>query len=157
MLNYLRIAVSALSLTACVLLVALWVRSYWKREVLCYGGLPYRKSARILESTDGELNFSNMYSTLSEYTGRWLFTPVSPPKLFRATRHSFAGIGFNPNPSPYWSVTIPYWLPVILCAALAVAPWIRLQRWRFSLRTLLIATTLVAAALGVIVYLARMS
>jgi hypothetical protein len=29
MLKYLRIAVTALSLTACVLLVALWVRSYW--------------------------------------------------------------------------------------------------------------------------------
>jgi hypothetical protein len=29
MLKYLRIAVTALGLTACVLLVALWVRSYW--------------------------------------------------------------------------------------------------------------------------------
>jgi hypothetical protein len=29
MLKYVRIAVTALSLTACVLLVALWVRSYW--------------------------------------------------------------------------------------------------------------------------------
>ena len=29
MLKYLRIAVTALSLTACVLLIALWVRSYW--------------------------------------------------------------------------------------------------------------------------------
>jgi hypothetical protein len=29
MLHYLRIAVTALSLTACVVLVVLWVRSYW--------------------------------------------------------------------------------------------------------------------------------
>jgi hypothetical protein len=28
-LKYLRIAVTALSVTACVLLIALWVRSYW--------------------------------------------------------------------------------------------------------------------------------
>jgi hypothetical protein len=32
MLKYLRIAVTALCLTACVLLVALWVRSYWRIE-----------------------------------------------------------------------------------------------------------------------------
>ena len=40
MLKYLRIAVTALSLTACVLLIALWVRSYWGlgvTEVLHFG------------------------------------------------------------------------------------------------------------------------
>ena len=44
----------------------------------------------------------------------------------------------------------------LLCsiAALAAAPWIRWSR-RFSLRTLLIATTLVAVVLGLIVYAAR--
>ena len=34
MLKYLRIAVTALSLTACVLLIALWVRSYWSRDLI---------------------------------------------------------------------------------------------------------------------------
>jgi hypothetical protein len=34
MLKYLRIAVTALSLTACVLLVALWVRSYFYMDLL---------------------------------------------------------------------------------------------------------------------------
>jgi len=34
MLNYLRIAVTALCLTACVLLVALWVRSYRRLDIL---------------------------------------------------------------------------------------------------------------------------
>src|SRR5688572_20306712 len=34
MLKYLRIAVTALSLTACVLLIALWVRSYWRADRL---------------------------------------------------------------------------------------------------------------------------
>src|SRR5688500_11249350 len=36
MLKYLRIAVTALSLTACVLLVALWVRSYWQLELVYF-------------------------------------------------------------------------------------------------------------------------
>jgi hypothetical protein len=44
------------------------------------------------------------------------------------------------------------WLLIILTAALAGVPWIR---WRFSLRTLLIATSLVAVVLGLIVYAVR--
>ena len=41
---------------------------------------------------------------------------------------------------------------VAICGTLAAAPWLR---WRFSLRTLLIATTLVAVVLGVIVVSSR--
>ena len=45
-------------------------------------------------------------------------------------------------------------VPLLVCfAAFAVLPWIRQLRYRFSLRTLLIATTLIAVALGLIVWL----
>jgi len=44
----------------------------------------------------------------------------------------------------------PFWLLVAPTAFAAVAPWLQL---RFSLRTLLIATTLVAVGLGLIVWL----
>ena len=47
---------------------------------------------------------------------------------------------------------LPHWFAALCPAALAAIPWIR---WRFSLRTLLIATTLVAAALGTILALSR--
>ncbi len=40
----------------------------------------------------------------------------------------------------------------VICGALATAPWLR---FRFSLRTLLIATTLVAVVLGLIVAVLR--
>jgi hypothetical protein len=46
----------------------------------------------------------------------------------------------------------PHWLPALLSATLAVIPWIS-RSWRFSLRTLLIATTLVAVVLGLVVWL----
>ena len=46
---------------------------------------------------------------------------------------------------------VPHWFGVLLFAALAVVPWIR----RFSLRTLLIATTLVAVALGLIIWMSQ--
>jgi hypothetical protein len=49
------------------------------------------------------------------------------------------------------AIITPHWLPAMLSAALTVIPWIS-QSWRFSLRTLLIGITLVAAGLGLIVF-----
>ena len=42
-------------------------------------------------------------------------------------------------------LAIPYFLAVLLIAPLATFPW---MRWHYSLRTLLIVTTLVAVGLG---------
>jgi hypothetical protein len=50
------------------------------------------------------------------------------------------------------AVQLPHWFLVVLTAAFTVIRW---MKWRFSLRTLLIATTLVAVALGAIVLAAR--
>ena len=47
---------------------------------------------------------------------------------------------------------VPHWFVGIGMIGVAAAPWFR---WRFTLRTLLIATTLVAVALGLIVYVVR--
>ena len=48
------------------------------------------------------------------------------------------------------SLSIPHWFAVALAATFAATPWLR---WRFSLRTLLIAITLVALVLGLVVWL----
>ena len=50
--------------------------------------------------------------------------------------------------APSSSKTRRWWRIVVLAAA----PWLR---WRFSLRTLLIATTLIAVLLGIIVWKSR--
>jgi hypothetical protein len=47
---------------------------------------------------------------------------------------------------------VPFFLLAVLIGVLAYLPWNRLF-WRFSLRTLLIATTLVAVGLGLKVFL----
>jgi hypothetical protein len=49
------------------------------------------------------------------------------------------------------TLILPHWFPVLLFATFAAIPW--LVPRRFSLRTLLIATTLVAAVLGLAVWL----
>jgi len=46
---------------------------------------------------------------------------------------------------------MPDWFTVLAVAGLAGVPWIRWSK-RFTLRTLLIATTVIAAALGLIAY-----
>ena len=49
----LRIAFSAMCLIACVLLIALWVRSYWRLEAVAYKHPP--RLAVWLVSSNGEL------------------------------------------------------------------------------------------------------
>jgi hypothetical protein len=48
-------------------------------------------------------------------------------------------------------VAVPYWFGVLIPATFTLAPLLFELRWRFSFRTLLIATTLLAVALGLIV------
>ncbi len=48
---------------------------------------------------------------------------------------------------------VPQWAVLGASTVLAVVPWMYTLSYRFSLRTLLIATTLVAVGLGLIVWL----
>jgi hypothetical protein len=158
--RYLRIAVTALSLTACVLLLALWALSYiWYTTVWC----GTRHTSVFVQSLRGEYQLglvSNPYeydlpnvgirfnrvsgeysdnSDVREFNwgGFWMTLDI-PDGYYPGVRHSFIGCR--------------HWLLVIVFAALAAAPWIRWSM-RFSLRTLLIATTLVAVGLGIFVAL----
>jgi hypothetical protein len=60
---------------------------------------------------------------------------------------------FGFNLSDWHSFVIPFWFLTTLTVSVAVAPWIHWSN-RFSLSTLLIATTLIAVGLGVLVELA---
>jgi hypothetical protein len=53
----------------------------------------------------------------------------------------------------YHQFSIPHWYFIVAAVVLALLPHVTFLRVRFSLRTLLIATTLVAAALGLIAWL----
>jgi hypothetical protein len=120
MLKYLRIAVTALCLTACVLIVALWVRSYEaKHEISTRIPLGYLEVA----SHKGRLHVRVFDS--EPVTLAWPYRT-----LFK----------------------VHHLIPALFAAALAAVPWIRWSN-RFSLRTLIIATTLVAVGLGFVVLL----
>jgi hypothetical protein len=140
MLHYLRIAVTALSLTACVLLGALWARSYWWTDSLNLG------SGWGLFSENGELSLQEIIIE-KENKSRLVFLGIERPQLvYHPENYSFES-GFTAPPYSL-DVFVPHWFFVLLFAALAATPWLPWSK-RFSLRTLLIATTLVAVGLGI--------
>jgi hypothetical protein len=142
MLHYLHIAVTALSLTACVLLVALWVRSYWWRDRVT--GQSYILGAVYLWSHDGQLS---CVSDRNRVLPHW---EIDTNYYSRAHHMEFFFPWGWATKKRVIAIAFPHWFAVFLFALIAIAPWLRLAR-RFSLRTLLIATTLVAVALGMVV------
>jgi hypothetical protein len=148
----LRIAWSVASGILCLLLIALWVRSYWWQDSL-YG----RASAArwLFVSSDlGTITIGVPSDT------QWSGVPISR-SWTRDTfykEHEFEEYGHRGEPkylrgfqllADWTSVLLPDWFLVLFTAALASVPWLR---FRFSLRTLLIGMTVVAAVLGLLVW-----
>ncbi len=154
-LRYLRIAFSATCLIACVLLIVLWVRSYWRMDDISRTGgtsatISLRSDLGRLEASTGPAvnlssppswqywGYEQAPSTTDSVKSRPWFR-----KRFRWHRSAALSL-----------IEVPHWFLIIISGTISVLPWIRPSR-RFSLRTLLLATTLVAAVLGLIVWLSR--
>ena len=152
-LRYLRIAFSATCLIACVLLIALWVRSYWRWEIFHF---PITTQRMVLVgSKEGRLSATSYlpdallkmtpYRTGVIYTGwgHW----KSKLRLSQSDNRRM----FTTGSDTYFTyIGFPYWIAVLLFSTIGFLPRLR---WRFSLSTLLIATTLIAVVLGLIVWL----
>ena len=149
--RFLRIAVSAVWGILCVLLICLWVRSYWKCDIV------------------SRVNNSGRLTTIGSNSGYVYLIRMQFPK-FRGQPNGGPGWGSSPHgwrigggreatniPAVYkWKstpmqtqITVPYRYFVPLLAVFAALPWLR---WKFSLRTLLIATTAIAVVLGLVVW-----
>jgi hypothetical protein len=156
----LRIAWSAFCLLGCELLIVYWVSSYERP-----GGAILR-----ISQSDGE-------ALISVHGEVGLAHSSQPWRIESLIERGFVGIQVDElNRSLYpdlterplpararlrWTRTpvsvyvgAPYWLLTAAAAALTVVPWIRPSK-RFSLRALLIVTTLIAVGLGLAVYAAR--
>jgi hypothetical protein len=160
-LRHIRLGCTVLCATPALLLVIPWMRSYWLVDVVAPRWFyPWR--IQVVSKNGGVLVFEpRRFGTAPDvfwgWSSRWIETTdldiIGPSVL-----------GFRfPEFEPY--VGIPYWCPVATLAILAALPWLVLAAlswlrfltlcWpkRFSLRTLLIATTAVAVALGLVVWL----
>jgi hypothetical protein len=137
LLQILRISWTAFWGVACVLLVALWVRSYTWLDVASYR----------LASFWGRIYYNNQFAFMP-LPGRPPFIEASHPH-FLCTSFVVDDFFIQSYPGGTW---IPYWFLVLPCVAFAVLPWRRQLTLRFSLRTLLLAITLLSVLLGHVVW-----
>jgi len=142
----LRIAFSVLCGIACLLLIVFWARSHYQVEQLLapIGGskyvfvlsLPNRFGFGVCDESP-----TNTWAATSVPTNQWIasfyLNTGAPPAVLAIQFFVNDGI-----------VVMPCWFGILLAVVTSICPWLRL---RFSLRTLLITTTLVAVVLGVIV------
>jgi hypothetical protein len=152
----LRIAWSVLCGAACVLLILLWVRSYWWNDSV-FKRLGSREL--LLQMRLGEVGIwvtPTKPSQLPSDDTQWRIGKERPSPAFNYFMIEGSRVipvtgrfGFRYRSNPQNTVAwIPFWAITLPVAGAAGVPWVE---GRFSLRALLIATTLVAMVLGLIV------
>jgi 4-amino-4-deoxy-L-arabinose transferase-like glycosyltransferase len=132
MWKYLKVAVTAVSLLVCVLLVALWVRSYSYWDYY-------------------PLEIDDEFFSMMSVNGMFAVIKDDVPYFVDKDRDE----SVDPSEPPWWFeskddvlvVIAPHWFYATIFAAIAAIPW---MKWRFSLRTLLIVMTLFAVFFGMI-------
>lgn len=165
LVRYLRIGWTGFWGVLCLLMIGLWARSYWYQDMAF---IKLSQSAAI-----GGISFEGGIACGIDAPpglGAWFVWQSDSlnsvnPVLLGAWRSHKPKSGFRiivPRSNSF-AVAVPHYFAVLLFAAAAILPsywrWIkqgtRLIPRRFSLRTLLIFTTLVAVVLGVIVWAVR--
>jgi hypothetical protein len=154
-----RIIASAMMLSIGGLFIVLWIRNFWRADVV-WAPLPGGGHV-LLASQDGQTELA--LNLPSKATGASRMSRQSSSgwgaQSYAATPKSVSQILLaRAKPIRYrrmWNgrelnMIAPYWFLVPLTWLLAVAPWIQWST-RFSLRALLVATTLAAMALGIYV------
>ena len=129
-----------------VLLVVCWVRSYWGRtssEILVTPTHRY-----YIHSVNGAVAFSR---NVRVWAGAE-FTPHNPDTFYSEMATQFGLKVVRDSVGTWYTLSISYWLLEVIAILVVALPWLR---FRFSLRTLLIGTTLVAVGLGAFIALIR--
>ena len=141
----LRIAWSVGCGILCLLLIVSWVRSYWHGVRL---SMQWGNDSHILGaiSTRGLLTIGEGDAT-TPLQERFAISSTSARSVVETNEIGFLGRRYGVGD---WFLTSPYWFPVLLRVVAATLPWTR-----FSLRTLLIATTLIGLIFGTIIATTR--
>jgi hypothetical protein len=172
----LRIAWSVAWGIVAVLLIALWVLSYWwfDQFIRAVSASAYFGCTSVQGQIElGLTNDPSLSATFVKNRWLWKRFPMSrwqealdgPVAYYVASapgpflsisirKPSFSTTSFSTSTpaADAYEANVPYWMLVVIVSLAAVGPWLPWSN-RFSLRTLLIATTLVAVGLGLIVWL----
>jgi hypothetical protein len=140
-----RWLISVAAFTACLLVGALWVRSYWWADEIVL-----RRSPAALitcQSMQGSMRFVAY--------PRPLFTGIR--KLNFESRPA-AALNEKFEPDLYgnlrrvrldrWPLIVPHWAWMLATGLLAAGPWVR---WRFSVRGVLVLMAFIAAMFAILV------
>jgi hypothetical protein len=147
----LKIASSIACGILCLLLVALWVRSYEFKDSIWLSGTSHglqinsltgHFAVYIVARASPTSQFVPSKTTHDQISGRWV-------ELFDK---NVLGFYFGRNGREL-RIDVPHWFCVLVIAMVGVVAW-RVE-WRFSLRTLLIGMAVIAAVLGLIFALLR--
>ena len=154
----LRIAWSVWWGVVAVLLCALWCRTYsWIDRFSRQTGT----QTWTVRSIYGRASLRVESERFTAMAGEWRHHVAPIDAVTRRKQGVLFPVGgklgfYHDHGSTVHTWAAPYWAPFSLSAVLAVLPWLRHFRYGFSLRTLLIATTVSSAALGACVYLNRL-
>ena len=150
----LRIAWSVAWGLLAVLLCVLWVRSYSTCDVVGYG--LQSSTTLFLETAEGRLCLARVVAANGGNSDGFDFHTLPPTgvKPWDSDQLSeCCGVRYKVYSTGTVLIDFPLGYVLALSIVASVVPWISFRR--FSLRTLLIATTLVAVALGLIVWANR--
>jgi hypothetical protein len=158
-LNWLRRMTSIMFCSASLALIVLWMRNAWRADV-AWAPLPHQGHV-VIASLQGQMEIALKVPTK---------TRLNPPRGARgATPNRWGAQSYIASPSELRSIVLPrtkpfrsrssafereinimapYWFLVPATWLLAAAPWVQWST-RFSLRALLIASTLIALALSI--------
>jgi len=136
-----RIRWSAFWGVVCILLIALWIRSYWVADFI----QPWR--SHLIVSLRGSLFFDKKIILTSSSKD----VPAGLAQTKRFFAYSLATNQFKYVPVGS-GLALPYWMIAALTLGLAPAPWFGVH---FRLRTFLIVIALVAALMGFVIYANR--
>ena len=163
----LRIAWSVAWGVVAVLVVVVWVRSYFTLHNFALGGSRGSISCTSFRGQLGSLWFpTGGIASPPAMFSRFDSSPIGETSVVEYNDGigkplpSYLGFKFNSwipasFPSRCRLLVIPYWFPALVCGIEGALPWWRRLNGRFSIRTLLIATTVVAVGLGLIQWAAK--
>jgi hypothetical protein len=146
----LRIAWTVFCGIACALMIVLWIRSYWWMDSLTFKSPAWQSGMQMnsIQSTTEigirDYGFDdNLFTVMHErIISRSEIQDDFGKVLDTRWFHLLGGKGDI-------LVIVPDWFLMLISIVFAAVPWLR---WRFSVRSLLIAITLVAVVLGLIVW-----
>ena len=133
-----------------LLIIAMWLRSYWRSDLV-----RTRIATKPVEiiSTPGRVKITRSEGVAGQFD--LLATYSTDQSVAQALRShverfdNFCGLGLVRGRNP--AVLLPYWLFVLIVGVISIS-FARI-RWsnRFSMRAIMVTTTVAAIALGVLV------